>query len=133
MKKKPKPTEKEKKTILIADDEPTLLQFLRLALHKSYDLYLAENGREAIEILEKVTPDLIILDIMMPEIDGFTVCEMLKKDKNKKSIPLILLSAKSMEKDIFKGLKLGADLYITKPFDPEYLEKKIAEILSKKK
>jgi len=74
-------------------------------------------------------PDLMLLDVMMPEINGYEICERLKKDPNYKDIIIAMVSAKTQEKDIMEGLRLGADYYLTKPFDPGHLEQKVGEML----
>jgi DNA-binding response OmpR family regulator len=123
---------KKKKTIIVADDEIHILELLRIILSKDYNVILVENGKSAVESARKFKPDLIILDIMMPDLNGYEVCEILKKDKKTINIKIAMLSAKGMERDIIMGLKLGADYYITKPFDPIELEKKIYGIIHEK-
>jgi DNA-binding response OmpR family regulator len=123
---------KKKKTIIVADDEMHILELLRIILSKDYNVILVENGKTAVEAARNFGPDLIILDIMMPDLNGYEVCEILKKDKKTTKIKIAMLSAKGMERDIVMGLKLGADYYITKPFDPIELEKKIYEIIYEK-
>jgi len=104
-----------KKTILVVDDEKDIVDLLSYNLTKEgYTVITARNGREAIERV-KQKPDLIILDIMMPEMDGLQVIRELKKDKNTSSIPIILLTAKGSETDEIVGLEVGADDYIIKP------------------
>jgi DNA-binding response OmpR family regulator len=117
------------KKILIADDEPHILELLKMMFEGQYRIFVAEDGKETLEILSNMTPDLILLDVMMPKINGFEICEKLKKDPKTRGITIALLSAKTQERDIMKGLKLGADYYFTKPFDPAYLEKEISKIL----
>ena len=94
-----------------------------------YDVTLARDGREAWELFEKVKPDLCVLDVMMPEMDGFSLAEKIKDAKP--DIPIIFLTAKSLKEDIVRGLKIGADDYITKPFDPEVLILRINNILKR--
>jgi len=106
------------KTILIADDEPHIVDLLRLILDQKYKLLIAVDGQETLDILKEHKPDLILLDVMMPYINGFEICERLKKDPKTRGIKIAMLSAKTQEKDIMEGLKLGADYYLTKPFDP---------------
>lgn len=120
---------RRKKTIIIADDEPHILELMRLILSKDYNIILVENGMDAISAVQKKKPDLILLDVMMPGLNGYEVCEILKNDRRIGDITIAMLSAKGLERDILQGLELGADYYITKPFDPIQLEKKIAEIL----
>lgn len=107
-----------KPLIFIAEDIPKNLQVLCNILRKeSYRISAAGNGRQALEMIPEVRPDLILLDIMMPEMNGFEVCEELKKDPKTKEIPVIFLTAKAETTDIVKGLKIGAVDYITKPFN----------------
>lgn len=94
-----------------------------------YDVTLARDGREAWELFEKEKPDLCVLDVMMPEMDGFTLGEKIKEARPE--IPIIFLTAKSLKEDIVRGLKIGADDYITKPFDPEVLILRINNILKR--
>jgi two-component system sensor histidine kinase/response regulator len=108
--------------ILIVDDNKNNLQVLGSTLHtEGYRLAMAKNGQDAIKQAKKNAPDIILLDIMMPEIDGYQTCKMLKKDENTKSIPVIFLTAKTETDDIVKGFKVGGVDYITKPFKKEEL------------
>ena len=109
------------KKILLVDDEPDILEFLKYNLENSgYQVFVGSNGKEAIKQLVK-KPDLIILDIMMPEMDGFEVYEKIKSDNNHSQIPVIFLTAKSGESDEIKGLEIGASDYIQKPISPKKL------------
>ncbi len=121
----------EKKKIVVADDEPFILSALQDTLSDSYAVYTASNGKEAIKTVEKVMPDLIILDVMMPEMDGLEACKQLKKNKATASIPVIILTAKGQITDIEKGFKSGADAYVVKPFSPARLIEKVEEIFEK--
>lgn len=109
--------------ILIAEDEPSIRELVRMALEEENftDIVEAENGREAIEKAERYQPSLILLDWMMPEMDGLTVCRTLKMNENTRNIPIIILSAKSEESDIVLGLEMGAIDYVTKPFSRKIL------------
>jgi Transcriptional regulatory protein, C terminal./Response regulator receiver domain. len=108
-----------KKKILIVDDEKNIVDILKYNLQKeSFDTLEAYDGRQAIEIAEREKPDLIILDIMLPEIDGFTVCRRLRQTMQ---TPILMLTAREEEVDKVLGLELGADDYITKPFSPREL------------
>ena len=107
-------------TILLVDDNPTNLQLLFETLDgRGYKLLVAKDGKTALSIVRKIYPNLILLDIMMPEIDGYEVCRQLKADPNASEIPVIFLSALTDTKDKVQGLDLGAVDYITKPFQPE--------------
>ncbi len=121
----------EKKKIVVADDEPFILSALQDTLSDDYSVYTASNGKEAIKTVEKVMPDLIILDVMMPEMDGLEACKQLKKNKETASIPVIILTAKGQITDIEKGFKSGADAYVVKPFSPARLIEKVEEIFEK--
>jgi len=113
--------------ILVVDDEKLIRDVIReYALIENYDIYEAENGLKALDIIEKEEIDLIILDIMMPKMDGYTFFQELKKNK---SIPTIVLSARSDEYDKLLGFDLGIDDYLTKPFSPKELMARIKAIL----
>jgi len=108
----------QKSTILIVDDEPIGRQLIDAILYKEgYDLQFAENGKEAFEKAKTVNPDLILMDVMMPEIDGFEVCQMLRDDKEMNNVPIILVTALDDIDSRIRGLEAGADDYISKPFD----------------
>ncbi|MBU2103083.1 MAG: response regulator [Candidatus Omnitrophota bacterium] len=121
----------DKKRILLVDDEKDLSDTVRFRLqHAGYDVLCAYDGLEAIECARKEKPDLIILDLMLPKLDGYKVCRMLKFDEQYKKIPIILFSAKAQESDKQLGKEVGADSYITKPFEPSVLLDKIKELLA---
>lgn len=108
----------EKPLVLIVDDVPKNLQVLGNILRKKdYNIAAATSGKQALDMVEKVLPDLILLDIMMPDIDGFEVCEKLKSSTRAKDIPVIFLTAKTTTEDIVKGFEVGAVDYLTKPFN----------------
>jgi len=117
------------KTILIADDEPHILSLLKMMLEEKYKLFFASDGEEALKELRKHRPDLVLLDVMMPKVNGYEVCEKIKSDPKTRDLTVVMLSAKTQERDIMKGLKLGADYYLTKPFDPLQLQKQLEEML----
>jgi len=118
------------KKILVCDDEPYILMALTDAVEmEGYECVTAVNGKEALERARETLPDLIMLDIMMPFMDGFEVCRELKADAATRDIPVIMLTAKSQQVDIQKGKDAGADDYITKPFRPSTLRKKFNEVL----
>jgi two-component system alkaline phosphatase synthesis response regulator PhoP len=118
------------KKILVCDDEPYILMALTDAVEmEGYECVTAINGKEALEKARETRPDLIMLDIMMPFMDGFEVCRELKADAATRDIPVIMLTAKSQQVDIQKGKDAGADDYITKPFRPSTLRKKFNEVL----
>lgn len=122
--------------ILIVDDEPYVTRALGFVLKKEeygFEVEMASNGEEALRCIKKKRPDILFLDIMMPKIDGYEVTRRLKKDPKTRSIYIMLLTAKGQEEDREKGLKLGADDYITKPFSPSGLVKKVQKVLEKKR
>lgn len=123
-----------KKKILIVDDEPHIINLIKLSIKPNkYTILEASNGKDAIKISELEKPDVILLDLMMPEIDGFEVCKKVKSNIYTKNIPIIIISAKSDRDNKFKGIDLGADDYLTKPFDPTELEEKVEMVLSDNK
>ena len=100
--------------LLVVDDESNIVDILRFNLEKEgYEVYTAENGKIGYEVFKKEKPDLLLLDIMMPELDGFGLCKMIREDSN---VPIIMLTARAEEVDKVLGLEFGADDYITKPF-----------------
>jgi len=112
----------DKPLVLIVDDVPKNLQVLGNILRKKdYNIAAATSGKQALDMVEKILPDLILLDIMMPDIDGFQVCEKLNASKRSKDIPVIFLTAKTSTEDIVKGFEVGAVDYLTKPFNSSEL------------
>ena len=119
------------KKILIVDDEVYILHILDFSLGaEGYEVITAADGEEAIERAKKEKPDLVVLDIMMPKVDGFEACRRLKADPETSPIPVILLTAKGREVDRRMGMEVGADDYIVKPFSPNKLIEKIGSFLS---
>ena len=117
------------KKILIADDEHKIVMTLEYAFRKAgYEVFIARDGSEVLELLKEKIPDIILLDIMMPNVDGYTTLSEIKKEEKYKNIKVIFLSAKAGENDIQKGLKLGADAYITKPYSIKKLAEKVEEL-----
>lgn len=120
--------------ILVVDDEEDILQLIKYNLTKEgYQVNCAESGEDAIKMTFDSKPDLIILDLMLPGIDGLDVCKRLKSDPLTTNIPILMLTAKSEESDIVIGLELGADDYMTKPFSPKVLTAKIKVLLRRKR
>lgn len=115
--------------ILIIDDNEDILEFLSEVLGDTYKLHLAENGEIAQDILNTEIVDLIVSDIMMPGIDGFEVCRLVKSNVEYCHIPVVLLTAKNTYQAHIESLEVGADLYIQKPFSPELLQLQIANLL----
>ena len=113
---------KNQKKLLLVDDDPNLILLVKDYLEfRGYEVVTAENGREALEILASELPDMIICDIMMPEMDGYGFVAELRKQNQASWIPVLFLSAKGQSQDRIKGLNLGADVYMVKPFEPEEL------------
>ncbi len=115
--------------ILVVDDDPYILMSLEFLMKKEgYEVKVARNGTEALEIIERDIPGLVLLDIMMPDVDGYAICRHIKSSKKLREIKVVFLSAKSKESDIQKGYELGASLYVTKPFSTRELMKKVREL-----
>jgi len=112
-------------SILIVDDTPLNLDLIAGILDKEYQIFIATNGQRAIDICNEKTPDLILLDIVMPEMDGYQVCQQLKSNPNTKEIPIIFITASDHEEDEIKGFNLGAVDYITKPVKPAILLQRV--------
>ena len=119
-----------KPLILLVDDHHEILDFLADDLGEQYEVLTAVNGREALDLLPEHPVQLIISDIMMPEIDGYELCRIVKDDVEYSHIPFILLTAKNTLRSKIEGLEIGADAYIEKPFSPEYLQAQISSLLS---
>jgi len=119
-----------RKRILAVDDEIDILDILSYSLKREgYDVVTVETGEDCLKKAKQLTPDLILLDLMLPGIDGLTVCKMLKADEKLRNIPVIMLTAKGDESDIVIGLELGADDYITKPFSSKVVSARIKTAL----
>ena len=123
----------EKKKILVVDDEADLITFVKARLEiNNYEVLTATDGEEAMREMEKTKPDLVILDILLPKLDGYRVCELMKKDQRYAHIPIIMLTAKDQKSDILLAKKIGADAYITKPFESDLLLFDIKKFLERK-
>lgn len=121
----------QRSKILIVDDEPNILLSLEFLMKKEgYQVFIARDGEEAFEIIEKQFPDLVLLDIMMPKIDGYEVCSFIKSRPDLAAIKVVFMSAKSKDTDIQKGYSLGADLYVAKPFSTRELIMKVQDLLT---
>ena len=113
---------RDTKKLLLIDDDPNLILLVQDYLEfRGYEVITAENGREALEVLEEDSPDLIICDVMMPEMDGYTFVKHVRENPLTNWIPVLFLSAKGQSQDKVKGLNTGADVYMVKPFEPEEL------------
>ena len=117
------------KKIIIADDEHKILMSLEYSFKKSgYDVFIARDGTEVLDFLKTMTPDVILLDIMMPNLDGYSTLELIKQDEKLKDTKVIFLSAKNNPRDIERGLEMGADAYVTKPYSIKKLMQQIEEM-----
>ena len=120
--------------VLLVEDEEDIREMVHFNLFKErYQVLLASDGQTAVDVATKELPELIVLDVMLPKMDGFEVCERLKNDPQTKKIPIIMLTAKGEEEDVIKGLEVGADDYITKPFSPKVLLARIKAVLRRSK
>jgi len=121
-----------KPKILVVDDEPDALELIEVNLKGAgFDVLTAANGRQALEKARATLPALILLDVMLPEVDGLEVCKSLRRDPQTASIPIIMLTARAAEIDRVVGLELGADDYITKPFSPRELILRVKNLLKR--
>jgi DNA-binding response OmpR family regulator len=112
--------------VLIVDDEPNILLSLEFLMKKeNFSVYIARDGEEAFEILKRECPNIVLLDIMMPKVDGYEVCRFIRRTDTLRDAKVIFLSAKSKESGMEKGYSVGADLYIPKPFSTRELVKKV--------
>lgn len=117
------------KKIVIADDEHKILMSLEYSFKKSgYDVFIARDGTEVLDFLKTMTPNVILLDIMMPNLDGYSTLELIKQDEKLKDTKVIFLSAKNNPRDIERGLEMGADAYVTKPYSIKKLMQQIEEM-----
>ncbi len=120
----------DSKKILIVDDEVDLVETVRFPLEmEGYHVLVSYNGEDALNQARKENPDLILLDLMLPKLDGYKVCRLLKFDDRYKHIPILMLTAKTQEKDKALGMETGANEYITKPFEMDQLLKKVKTYL----
>lgn len=123
---------KEGKKLLLIDDDPNLILLVKDYLEfRGYEVATAENGREALDILETQVPDMIICDVMMPEMDGYAFVARVREESRTSWIPFLFLSAKGQSQDRIKGLRTGADVYMVKPFEPEELVAQVEACLSR--
>ena len=119
--------------VLVVDDEEDILELLKFNLSREgYQVTCATSGEQALRLVRSENPDLIVLDLMLPGIDGLEVTRRLKNDPDTKNLPIIMLTAKGEEADIVTGLELGADDYITKPFSPRILLARVRAVLRRK-
>ena len=117
--------------ILIVDDEQDIVESLKFVLEGAdFICYCAYNGEDGLKLAKEIIPDLIILDVMMPKINGYKISRLLKYDNKYKNIPILMITARSQEEDKLIGEETGADEYITKPFDLDEVVKKVKEYLN---
>ncbi len=117
--------------ILAVDDEKHIVRLVQINLQKEgYEVATASTGREALERVGEFAPDLIVMDVMMPEMDGFEALKKLKENPATRDIPVIMLTAKAQDADVFRGWQSGADLYLTKPFNPAELLSFVKRLLA---
>jgi len=122
------------KKIVLAEDEPQIARLIEFKLKKEgYQVTWKENGEEALKAIKADKPDLILLDVMMPVMDGYQVLRRLKEDESLRNIPVIMLTARAQERDVVKGIDMGAEDYITKPCHPAELLARVKRILGMKK
>jgi DNA-binding response OmpR family regulator len=121
----------DKRKVLIADDEPNIVTALEFLLKRAgYDVRTATNGEEALALVESYLPDLVLIDIMMPGKSGYEVCQRMRERPEWRHIKIVMVTAKGREAEISKGLSLGADLYVTKPFSTQELIAAIDRLLA---
>ena len=118
------------KKVLIADDEPNIVAAIEFLLkQRGYDVYTAGDGSEALRAVERIVPDLVVLDVMMPQTSGYEVCQTIRKRPEWRHIKVLMLSAKGRDAEVVKGVAMGADLYVTKPFSTRELMARIDGLL----
>jgi DNA-binding response OmpR family regulator len=119
------------KKVLIADDEPNIVAAIEFLLRsRGYEVHTAADGGEALRAVERVVPDLVVLDVMMPQTSGYEVCQTIRKRAEWRHIKILMLSAKGRDAEVVKGVAMGADLYVTKPFSTRELLARIDALLA---
>lgn len=119
------------KKVLVCDDEPYIVESVSYVVRKAgFEVVVAEDGEEALEMGRKEKPDLIFLDIMMPKVTGYEVCRQLKEDPSTRGAYIVMLTARGQEEDERKALDMGADEFMTKPFSPRKMRAKLLKILA---
>ena len=119
------------KRILVVDDEARVREMIEFRLRQyGFDVIQAADGREALAVASKEQPDLVLLDVMMPELDGFQVCSRLKQHEATQHIPVVMLTAKAEAKDVTRAFNSGASDYVVKPYDPVVLQQKVVQNLA---
>ena len=126
--------EAKKPRILIVDDDPVIVRLLQINFRlENYDVDTASRGEEALQRVRDHLPDVVVLDVMMPGLDGWEVCRQLKENPKVRHVPVIFLSARAQDEDRLRGYALGVDEYVTKPFDPAHLVEIVRRSLDKPK
>ena len=121
------------KRVLVVDDEPNIVAALEFLLEKNgYEVKVATNGADALDLLDAFRPDLVLLDVMVPRLSGYQVCQRMRAEPKWQDIKIVMLSAKGREVEMNKGMSLGADLYVTKPFSSAELVATIGKLLSQR-
>ncbi|MBS1719780.1 MAG: response regulator [Armatimonadetes bacterium] len=116
--------------IVVCDDERHIVRLIQVNLEKEgYNVVTAFDGKEGLELIKAEKPDLVVLDVMMPYMDGFEVLKNLRRESQTENLPVIMLTAKAQDKDVFEGYHYGADMYLTKPFNPKELVSFVKRIL----
>jgi len=129
---KPQPNQTQRPLVIAADDDVDVLDIIKLKLEAhGLQVLTARDGQKAIELAQKHRPALVILDVMMPKLNGFQVARMIKFDAKLKATPVLLLTVRTQEADRALGSKVGADEYLTKPFDPQHLLERVTHWLKK--
>jgi DNA-binding response OmpR family regulator len=125
-------TDERRPLVLIADDDPDILSLVKLRLERSgYDVVLAGDGQQALETARERTPDLALLDVMMPKLDGYELTARLRQEDATRRLPVILLTARVQESDIARGIEAGADDYVKKPFSTHELRDRVQAVLGR--
>lgn len=120
-----------RRKILIVDDEPNIVLSLEFLMQQSgYEVAIARDGAEALERMHSFQPDLVLLDVMMPVLNGFEVCQKIRENSAWNAVKIVMLSAKGRESEVSKGLALGADAYVTKPFSTKELVERVAGMMA---
>lgn len=121
-------------SVLIVEDEPDIAELLRFNLEREgFNARVVASGRDALDRIERKTPDLVLLDLMLPDLDGLEVCRRLKWNDQTRDVPIIIVSARGEETDIVTGLELGAEDYVTKPFNPKILIARLRNVLRRRR
>lgn len=120
---------KRRKNVLIVEDEPYIAEAEKLILEENYDVHIARDGIEGFDKMKRIRPDVVILDIMLPKMDGFQLCQKIREDKTLKNTKIVMVTSKNQQPDEDFGMDVGADDYIMKPFEPTELVHVINQVL----